>query len=772
MTKKKSLLKNRFLLTSLAAALILSASAFWLNALSAKPILSAGFKAKIVSNPVFRHFIPFYRSLRKFPDIVFFPYFLRNTKLPVYNVYLSFSDISTLNSALPANPFSSNLLNENRVKVKGYFKTDGYKAEVDVRYRGLRDNHWNAFKKSYRIEFPSENRFQGRRALNLVIPYDRQYFIEPLSLYRAEKLGLRVPKVWFSRLKINGQDMGVYLCWEQWSDKWLSRIGLPTDSVIFAEDDGRPGVYVEGSPPLLSPAGIERWKTYTKNSAPPYPQLQTLIEIIHNTNDQDFEKLIPYIVDLPRLYAWDLIRILSGGGHQAPTTNLILLFNTASGRFEFIPFDVGIFDRKEIPAYDDVDLVLLRRIVSITNLAKKRQEFIRSYLTPQNLADDLNFYDSLAKKLKAEFLSDQAKLASNFSFLADIKKQRQLIEDNFRRAFSYLEKKYPAYPSPKETALKLPKEFSRFSEIAYSRQEFINKNPLFKPAGSKTVLLGPGKVILQKTVIVPASLRLVIQPGTEIFMAKDVSIVSYSPVEIRGSKRKPVYIRPLRKGQPWGSFLVLDTDKEKSKITFANIAGGSGTSINGVKSTAMLAFHQSDVEIDNSTFSNSFDDDALNVKYSYVRVEKSYFSNTYSDAVDLDSVLAGSRIVENIFEPPIGKGKEANGGDAIDVSYSFVQIVKNNIKGCGDKGISVGERSQPLIKQNYIEKCQLGVTVKDSSYARVYENIFKNNETAISLYQKKQEFGGAEAVLRGNKFMNNNKTITTDKFSKIYNKAN
>ena len=723
-------------------------------------------RSGVLQNGFGRHFISLYRSLRKLPDVVFFPYFFQKTNLPVYDLTIKREDLALLNAALPADPFSGRLQEDNRVEVKADFTAEDFRGEVKVRYRGFGTDHWNANKKSWRINFTSERGPKGMKAMNLIIPSDRGYFVEPLLVYRAKKLGLSVPEVGFVRLRLNGQDVGVYLASEHFSSRWLSRSGLPDTSNILAVEDGKIAEIAYEAGPYLVEDRLKYWKSYTDKNITDFPELVVLIDVITKTDDDTFKKLIPHLVDMPKFYAWDIMRILSGSNHQSDNYNLILLFNTAVGKFEFVPFDINLLDQREI-VYNDADMVLTKRVFSVPEFKAERDKLLKEYLTEENLQDDLAFYDSEAARFSGDFLNDLVKIDNNLRFLSKIKNYRRLIADNFQRAKSIPETDCSLNLKSSSFSHEWPGSFSRFEESVWSREHFLAKNPRFYAGDGADVAIGPGEIILSETVIVPAGVRLLIQPRTTLLMGMGVSLVSYSPLRAMGAPENRIRIKSSGFG-PWGSLLLIDTG-QKSIISLAEISGGSGVKINGIISTGMVAAHKSDLEVLNSVFSKSGDDDLLNIKYGRAEIRGSFFYDSFSDAIDLDSAGSDSQVRDNTFLPPIGMGSEAVGGDAIDISFSGITISGNKIlKGCGDKGISVGEDSGPVIKDNFIEGCAIGVAVKDASRARILRNHFVKNVIAVSAYRKKMEFSdNASAVVIASLFEGNSKDTETRGGSEI-----
>ena len=134
---------------------------------------------------------------------------------------------------------------------------------------------------------------------------------------------------------------------------------------------------------------------------------------------------------------------------------------------------------------------------------------------------------------------------------------------------------------------------------------------------------------------------------------------------------------------------------------------------------------------------NSFCEDSINFinssgHISYMKVVDSNF-----DGVDLD--------FSNIHIDYLKIVNSKN--DCLDLSYGIYTIGKLENNFCGDKGISIGEKSNLIIKDAIIENSNTGVAVKDSSYANIENLTSLNNSVCVSVFQKKQEFGPAKAKI-------------------------
>jgi len=400
-------------------------------------------KAELTKNKFVQNFIHSYHSFKKLPDIFFFPYLFGESKLSKFYINVSVQDLITLNEALPSgsssNPFVDILFKDIKQFVKADFLNGNYKDRVDFRYRGTSAIHWNAYKKSFRINFPDNNLFNGMKSLNFVIPYDRDYQIEILNMYRAKKLGLYVLDASFGRVWLNGRDMGVYLVLEHWSKEWIEKMGLPDSSDIFGLEDWSSDWFSRKELSMFSVDSIPKWKSYLSNDSD-MEKLIYLITVVDQFDDEEFKKEIPKILDLDKFYAWDVINVLAYSNHQNNVANLILLFNSETGKFELIPFDVQIGFGEGV-YYED--LILSKRILSVPEFKEARDKLLKEYIENEdNLQEDLAFFDNLVAETKSEFFSDSAKLNTNFTYLSTIKKIRGKIIEHFRSARGVLDNNY------------------------------------------------------------------------------------------------------------------------------------------------------------------------------------------------------------------------------------------------------------------------------------------------------------------------------------------
>ena len=65
------------------------------------------------------------------------------------------------------------------------------------------------------------------------------------------------------------------------------------------------------------------------------------------------------------------------------------------------------------------------------------------------------------------------------------------------------------------------------------------------------------------------------------------------------------------------------------------------------------------------------------------------------------------------------------------------------MQNCGDKAVSLGEKSKINIENVFIKNSKYGLVSKDSSHLIGNKIKIKNTEVCIAAYNKKQEFGGS-----------------------------
>ena len=105
--------------------------------------------------------------------------------------------------------------------------------------------------------------------------------------------------------------------------------------------------------------------------------------------------------------------------------------------------------------------------------------------------------------------------------------------------------------------------------------------------------------------------------------------------------------------------------------------------------------------------------------------------------------------------------------DCLDLSFGKYKLGKINLSNCGDKGLSVGEKSFVQIDDIKVKNSIVGVASKDSSITKLNNAFLENLTICVTAYNKKQEFNGGFLKIKKADCKNYNEKIKTDNYSKI-----
>lgn len=176
------------------------------------------------------------------------------------------------------------------------------------------------------------------------------------------------------------------------------------------------------------------------------------------------------------------------------------------------------------------------------------------------------------------------------------------------------------------------------------------------------------------------------------------------------------------------------------------------TLLNPFNLTGCLNLYNVSFENTSIITNNTFCEDAVNIIKSRGTIDLIKTTDSASDSLDGDF---SELIIKKI---DIYNSKN----DCVDLSYGIYKLEKINVRECGDKGVSIGERSKVEIKQFYAENTSIGLASKDSSMVAVGSSFIKNTKLCYAAYRKKQEFSGAKIVVENSDCEQNNDYNTPD----------
>ncbi len=150
-------------------------------------------------------------------------------------------------------------------------------------------------------------------------------------------------------------------------------------------------------------------------------------------------------------------------------------------------------------------------------------------------------------------------------------------------------------------------------------------------------------------------------------------------------------------------------------------------------------------------------EDSINIKNSSGIINKIQIDNSFFDALDLDF----SKIKINDLKVNNAKN------DCIDFSFGEYEIIYANLKNCGDKGLSVGERSKLNMDNGVIMYSNIGIASKDDAITNVKNVAMKNMNICLAAYNKKKEFKGSKLNIKSLKCNQYNTLKQLDRLSEI-----
>lgn len=269
-----------------------------------------------------------------------------------------------------------------------------------------------------------------------------------------------------------------------------------------------------------------------------------------------------------------------------------------------------------------------------------------------------------------------------------------------------------------------------------------------------------GDTHLRETLIIPKQDTLIIEAGSTIRLARDVSILSYGRVVARGTKERPIVFRPAVERQPWGTFALQGEGANGSELDHVRFSGGGGALLKRVEYRGMVTIHWAKgVLLKNCELADNVrSDDTLKAVHSEMTIENCTFLRANADAVGFN--YSSGAIINNRFVD--------SAGDAIELMASAPQIIGNQITGAGDKGIFVSQESHPIIFSNHIARNSRGIEVNDGSEPVLVQNRVVENDIGVVQSTKHSHYGsGGWAKLVNSPVTKNKTDIKSDKDSRL-----
>ncbi len=321
-----------------------------------------------------------------------------------------------------------------------------------------------------------------------------------------------------------------------------------------------------------------------------------------------------------------------------------------------------------------------------------------------------------------------------------------------------------------------PLEVSLSGDAAYAAR-YVATGECILPttiASDLTLTANCSPYLASGTSVVEAGATLSLEPGVEIWFSTDAQLVIQGQLLAEGTLESSIAFRlnPNEEGS-WGNiqFDVADGD---NLIRNAEVEGASKGEHPVHDRAAVAAWFSevtldhvslisnasnpvyaeySDIKLLNCTLHSDVTGDLINVRHGSALIDSCLFEGNNApdtDAIDYDVVDNG--IVRNTLIHSF-RGVNSDGIDLGEGSHNIL-IEDGLIHHCTDKGISIGQASDAIIRNMTIAQCALGVAMKDLGSASVDFSTLYGNQYGISVYEKNPGMGGGNVTVENTIFSN------------------
>jgi len=289
-----------------------------------------------------------------------------------------------------------------------------------------------------------------------------------------------------------------------------------------------------------------------------------------------------------------------------------------------------------------------------------------------------------------------------------------------------------------------------------SIEEFLQKYSLANyDKSDNTIYITSGVWLIEDNMILPEGCRLTVFPGAVLKFKSGKFLLVRGPVRMVGSDDGKITL--CAQEDNWAGLAVLDKYGE-SILENVVIKDCTGVENNDWILTGAVTFYQSKLYFNKVLIENMMCEDGVNLIHTDYIMANSIFMNTKSDALDNDFCEG---IINNIVFMDIN-------ADALDVSGTKLKIDNMKAYRLGDKGLSVGEKSDVYAQNIVVDGADFGAASKDSSKLEIDNMQISNTKFGLAAYQKKPEYGPAEIQANNMSFQNVGKEILRQNGSKVY----
>ncbi|QRN98778.1 CotH kinase family protein [Archangium violaceum] len=260
------------------------------------------------------------------------------TSIPTYELSLSQRDYDALYAHIPDPP-------SKEFKVLGHFLHEGRTYAVELSFRGRSTKtDPRVVKKSWDVRFDKEDRFQGRKNIELLAAWkDSGYLTEKLWYDLAASVGLRVPYARYAHVKLHlRQDNGTVITKYEGVFTELESINKDFLEAHDFDDDGdiyRCGMHDCEMRQPPQEHYQESWDKKT-NEKQPWDSLWSFLEGVNRTPPHRFSAFVQEKLEVEDYLTWLAVDAFIANDLQGDSRSY-LVHDPKTGRWTYVPWDLN-----------------------------------------------------------------------------------------------------------------------------------------------------------------------------------------------------------------------------------------------------------------------------------------------------------------------------------------------------------------------------------------------------------------------------------------------
>lgn len=283
-----------------------------------------------------------------------------------------------------------------------------------------------------------------------------------------------------------------------------------------------------------------------------------------------------------------------------------------------------------------------------------------------------------------------------------------------------------------------------FDDGSY-KGNFANGESILLTSTELADILSKNKLDVKRVVYIPSKEQEESSKGAYYLNSNNKSIKMSDGMQIKFEADKKTI--KFVQSNPFDWALILGGDYSNWKIIFEGLPHKPSNNqvlkqrFNQHGLTGCLTIYES--LIDNSSFSVSGGacEDSINIINTLGNNVSLKVKNAFADALDADFSKLSIKSLEI---------KDAR-NDCVDLSGGDYTINEAVLNGCQDKAISVGEKSILVASQISVTQSNIALSAKDSSIVKISLLDTKDVKLCAEVKRKKQEFGGANLLIKNSK---------------------